>query len=90
MMRDHACLDQMAGSGLSGVQFHDDRPDHRSLLEQFVIQQCDVAPQFSGLDRFIAFWGREIGAVLHAVRVVRKHLFGAREWRQVDAIVTTH
>lgn len=54
-MSDRAFLAQMAGYGLSTVQIHCYMPDHRSLLQQFVIQQYDVAPQFPELDRFLAF-----------------------------------
>jgi uncharacterized protein Usg len=88
LMTDRAFLAQMAGYGLSTVEIHYYMPDHRSLLQQFVIQQYDVAPQFPELDRFLAFWRREIDAVLHSVRVAHKHLIGPQEWRAVDGVVT--
>ena len=88
MTTDRAFLAQMAGYGLTTVQIHYYMPDHRSLLQQFVMQQYDVAPQFPELDRFLGFWRREIDAVLHSVRVAHKHLIGPQEWRAVDGIVT--
>lgn len=88
MTTDRAFLAQMAGYGLTTVQIHYHMPDHRSLLQQFVMQQYDVAPQFPELDRFLAFWRLEIDAVLHSVRVAHKHLIGPQEWRAVDGIVT--
>ena len=72
----------------SGLPIHYFMPDHRSLLQQFVMQQYDVAPSFPELDRFLAFWRREIDAVLHSVRVAHKHLIGPQEWRAVDGIIT--
>jgi uncharacterized protein Usg len=89
-MTDRAFLAQMAGYGLSTVEIHSYMPDHRSLLQQFVMQQYDVAPQFSGLGRFLAFWRREIDAVLHSVRVAHKHLIGPQEWHAVDGIISIH
>lgn len=87
-MSDHDFLRQMQGYGLATVQIHYFMPDHRSLLQQFVIQQYDVAPQFPELTRFLDFWRREIEAVIHSVRVAHKHLIGPQEWRAVDGIVT--
>jgi uncharacterized protein Usg len=90
VMTDRAFLAQMAGYGLSTVEIHYYMPDHRSLLQQFVMQQYDVAPHFPELDRFLAFWRREIDAVLHSVRVAHKHLIGPQEWRAVDGIISIH
>ncbi len=84
--RDFMC--QMQGYGLCTVQIHYFMPDHRNLLQQFVMQQYDVAPQFPELSRFLDFWRREIDAVLHSVQVAHKHLIGPQEWRAVDGIVT--
>ena len=64
LMTDRAFLAQMQGYGLTTVQIHYYMPDHRSLLQQFVMQQYDVAPSFPELDRFLGFWRREIEAVL--------------------------
>ena len=89
-MTDRAFLAQLAGYGLSTVEIHYYLPDHRSLLQQFVMQQYDVAPQFPELDRFLAFWRREIDAVLHSVRVAHKDLIGPQEWRAVDGIIAIH
>ncbi len=81
-MTDRAFLAQMEGYGLTTVQIHYYMPDHRSLLQQFVMQQ--------ELDRFLAFWRREIDAVLHSVQVAHKHLIGPQEWRAVDGIISLH
>jgi uncharacterized protein Usg len=90
LMSDHDFLRQMQGYGLATVQIHYFMPDHRSLLQQFVIQQYDVAPQFPELTRFLDFWRREIEAVIHSVRVAHKHLIGPQEWRAVDGIISLH
>ena len=87
-MTDQVFLQQLEGYGLSTVQIHYYMPDHANLLQQFVMQQYDVAPQFPELGRFLDFWRREIDAALHSVRVAHKHLIGPQEWRAVDGIVS--
>ena len=79
---------QMDGYGLSTVQIHYFMPDHPVLLQQFVMQQYDLAPRFPELDRFLDYWRREIDAVLHSVQVAHKHLIGPAEWRAVDGVIT--
>ena len=79
---------QVEGYGLSTVQIHYYMPDHRSLLQLFVMQQYDIAPRFPELGRFLDYWRREIDAVLHSVQVAHKHLIGPAEWRAVDGVIT--
>lgn len=79
---------QLAGYGLSTVQIPYYLPDHPRLIQQFVLQQYDVAPAFPELDRFLAYWRREIEGVLHSVRVAHQHLIGPAEWRAVDGVIT--
>ena len=88
LMGDRDFAIQVAGYGLSTVQVHYYLPDHPSLLQLFVMQQYDVAPNFPELDRFLDYWRREIEAVLHSVRVAHKHLIGPAEWRAVDGVIT--
>ena len=44
-------------------------PDHPALLQSFLWQTLDFAPQFPRVHRFLNFWGREIDAVIHSVTV---------------------
>jgi len=87
-MGDKDFARQIEGYGLSTVQIHYYMPDHPSLLQLFVMQQYDLAPTFPELDRFLAYWRREIEAVLHSVRIAHKHLVGPAEWRAVDGVIT--
>lgn len=89
-MTDGDFVRQLEGYGLSTVEIHYFMPDHPNLLQMFVMQQYDVAPAFPELDRFLAYWRREIEAVLHSVRVAHKHLIGPAEWRAVDGVITLH
>ena len=87
-MGDKDFARQIEGYGLSTVQIHYYMPDHPSLLQLFDMQQYDLAPTFPELDRFLAYWRREIEAVLHSVRIAHKHLVGPAEWRAVDGVIT--
>ena len=44
-------------------------PDHPDLLQSFVWQELDVAPDFPELRRFLEFWSRNLDGKLHSVRV---------------------
>ena len=49
-------------------------PDHPALLQTFLWQEYDLAPEFPELYRFLGFWTREIEGKLHSVRVGSKKL----------------
>ena len=44
-------------------------PDHPSLLQTFMWQTLDEAPDFPRIQRFLEFWRREIDAVIHSVAI---------------------
>ena len=44
-------------------------PDHPSLLQSFVWQTLDLAPEYPRIHRFLNFWRREIDAVIHSVNL---------------------
>lgn len=44
-------------------------PDHPDLLQSFIWQKLDLAPDFPELRRFLEFWSRNIEGKLHSVRV---------------------
>lgn len=44
-------------------------PDHPALLQSFVWQTLDLAPQYPRIHKFLDFWRREIDAVIHSVRL---------------------
>lgn len=44
-------------------------PDHPKLLQSFVWQTLDLAPQYPRVHKFLDFWKAEIEAVIHSVRL---------------------
>jgi len=87
-MNDRAFAAQLQGYGLTTAEIHYYRPDAPSLLQLFVWQEYDVAPDFPELRGFLDHWRREIEAALHSIRVAHRHLIGPAEWRAVDGVIS--
>jgi uncharacterized protein Usg len=72
---------QLKGYGLTTAQIIYRLPDHPSLLQEFLWQHYDLAPDFPELFRFLEFWDREIDGPVHHVRIAHRELIGPNEWR---------
>lgn len=59
-------------------------PDHQSLLQEYIWQEYDLAPQFPILNKFIGFWIKEIEGKLHSVYVANKTLITPGDVRFAD------
>lgn len=53
---------QMEGYGLTTAEIHYRLPDHPSLLQLYVWQEYDLAPEFPTLKGFLDYWERELEA----------------------------
>jgi uncharacterized protein Usg len=58
-------------------------PDHPDLLQSFIWQKLDVAPDFPELRRFLEFWSRNLEGKLHSVRVAQARSLGRPRFRHV-------
>lgn len=64
-------------------------PDHPALLQTFIWQHWDTAPDFPALKRFLEYWDRYLDGPIHSVRVARSspinraHLRHARHLRRL-------
>lgn len=81
---------QMQGYGLTTAEIHYHMPDHPHLLQLFIWQEYDLAPQFPELHGFLDFWSKELDGPLHSVRVAHHRLLRPSEWRAVNGIITIH
>lgn len=72
---------QLQGYGLTTAHILYRLPDHPALLQSYVWQDYDLAPQFPELARFLEFWRREIEGALHSVKVAHRRLISAAEIR---------
>lgn len=74
-------LRQLSGYGLTTAHILYRLPDHPALLQTYVWQEYDLAPEFPELVRFLDFWRREIEGALHSVKVAHHGVIGAAELR---------
>lgn len=65
-------------------------PDHPDLLQSFIWQKLDVAPDFPELRRFLEFWSRSIEGRLHSVKVGQARFGGRPRFRHIRAPVLSH
>jgi len=87
-MRDMAL--QLQGYRLTTAEILYHMPDHPGLLQSFVLQKLDQAPEFPVLRSFLDFWEREIDARIHSVRVASKGLVSPVEMRFADGDLRLH
>jgi uncharacterized protein Usg len=59
-------------------------PDHPAVLQSFIWQHLDLAPEFPELRRFLTFWERNLDGPIHSVRVCRSSLLSSEEVRVID------
>ena len=65
-------------------------PDLPSLLQSFVWQKLDLAPQFPELKKFLEFWEQRLDGKLHSVRVASAQLIKPAEVRMADGEFIIH
>ena len=78
------------GYGLTTAEMVYRMPDHKSVLNTFIWQDYDLAPDHPKLFDFIEFWQEELEGPLHSVRFVHRRLIGPGEWRHVTGEFTCH
>jgi uncharacterized protein Usg len=73
----------LKGYGLTTAEMFYRLPDYRNVLNTFVWQEYDLAPDYPALFRFIEFWQDKIEGPLHSVRFTHRKLIAPGEWRNV-------
>lgn len=77
---------QLQGYGLATAEIIYRLPDHPAILQSYVWQEYDLAPKFPELNRFLAFWKRELDGKLHSVRVAHSGLIKPVEFGAVNGL----
>jgi uncharacterized protein Usg len=65
-------------------------PDHPDLLQSFIWQKLDLAPDFPELRRFLEFWSRNIEGKLHSVKVGQAGSVARGRFRHVSTSLRLH
>ncbi|SUZ30485.1 hypothetical protein ROE7235_00208 [Roseibaca ekhonensis] len=73
----------LKGYGLTTAEMIYRMPDHTHVLNTFLWQDYDLAPDYPRLFEFIEFWHDQIDGPLHSVRFSHRKRMSAGEWRHV-------
>lgn len=89
-MTDNPTELMLKGYGLTTAEMFYRMPDFKNVLNTFVWQEYDLAPDYPRLFKFIEFWQKEIEGPLHSVRFTHRKLMSAGDWRQVVGEFRVH
>jgi uncharacterized protein Usg len=81
---------QLQGFCLTTAEILYRLPDHLTLLQSYVWQDYDLAPEFPVLHKFLDFWSESLDGPLHSVRVAHVRLVRPAEIRTVKAQFALH
>jgi uncharacterized protein Usg len=81
---------QLKGGRLTTAEVLYYMPDHPKLLQSFIWQTLDIAPEYPRVHRFLNYWRKEIEAVIHSVRLSTVGLVTPAKLRFVDSMETVH
>ena len=81
---------QLKGYRLATAEILYRMPDHPDLLQSFIWQKLDLAPDFPELRRFLEFWSRNIEGKLHSVKVGQARSAGRGRFRHISTSLRLH
>lgn len=80
----------LAGQGLTTAEILYRMPDFQTVLQTYLWQEYDTAPDFPKLFKFLDFWERELDGPLHSVRYTHRKLISPGEWTKMDGEIVLH
>jgi len=80
----------LKGYGLTTAQMYYRMPDFQNVLNTFLWQGYDLAPDYPKLFKFIEFWQAEIDGPLHSVSFTHRKMIAPGEWRNVVGEFIVH
>jgi uncharacterized protein Usg len=81
---------QLQGYRLTTAEILYHLPDHPAVLQSFVWQELDMAPEYPVLHKFLRFWREKIEGQLHSVRIAAVGIISPGEWRHTEQLVHLH
>ncbi len=75
---------QLGEYRLTTAQIYYHMPDFEKILQEFIWQDYDLAPEFPHLQEFLQFWTREIDGKLHSVYVAKRKIITTSDYRNAD------
>lgn len=89
-MANSELLNQLHGYSLTTAEILYRLPDYPRLLQSFIWQEYDYAPQFPRLADFLDYWRRHLDGPVHRVTVAHKSLVSPAEMRYLDGRLILH
>ena len=83
-------IKQLNGYGLTTARILYRFPDFPALLQTYVWQDYDVAPDFPVLNGFLSFWQSSLEGPLHSVRVAKCGILCPLDLRHVGTEISLH
>ena len=80
----------LKGYGLTTAELYYRMPDYQSVLNSFIWQDYDLAPDYPKLFEFIEFWQRDLEGPLHSVRFSHRKMISPGQWSHVVKELTLH
>jgi uncharacterized protein Usg len=65
-------------------------PDYPVLLQTYIWQELDFAPEFPVLHKFLNFWERELDGKLHSVKIASCELIKPSDFRHINKELYLH
>lgn len=81
---------QLRGYRLTTAEIIYRLPDHPALLQSFIWQKFDLAPEFPELNKFLEFWSQNIEGKLHTVNVKQSSRTAPNRMRHFKHQLTFH
>ena len=81
---------QVRGYRLTTAEIVYRLPDRPALLQTFIWQKFDLAPDFPELSKFLEFWRTNIEGQLHSVNVKQSSRTTANRFRHFKHSYTLH
>ncbi len=75
---------QLQGFSLTTAEITYRLPDYLSLLQTYIWQDYDLAPEFPELKKFLRFWRTNLDGPLYSVRVAHVGIIQPAEIRTVQ------
>lgn len=63
-------------------------PDYPDLLQTFLWQAYDLAPQFPVLHKFLHFWHHNLDGRLHSIILAQREIILPSDWRGTHVCLT--
>ncbi len=83
-------IKQLSGYGLTTAEILYRMPDHPLVLQSFLWQDYDLAPEFPILMKFLNFWREKLDGPLYSVRIGHSALIKPAEIRTLGSELRVH